>query len=115
MHAAFIADLIEADDAISLVYDDDGVVRGFAIGTLIDAPEVYDPGGPTSMIDDFMVDEPDAWRSIGRALLDAVTEAARARGAAQIIVVCGPDDLPKRSMLGAGGCTVATEWFTKQL
>ncbi len=67
------------------------------------------------MIDDFMVDEPDAWASIGRALLDAVTEAARTRGAAQIVVVCGPDDSPKRAMLTAGAYTVATEWFSKPL
>ncbi|NIA26298.1 MAG: GNAT family N-acetyltransferase [Gammaproteobacteria bacterium] len=114
-HAAFIADLIDTDDAISLVYDDDGVVRGFAIGTLIDAPPVYDPGGKTCVIDDFMVDEPDAWVSVGRALLDAVSEVARTRGAAQIVVVCGPDDTPKRTMLTAGGCTVVTEWFTKPI
>jgi len=114
-HAAFIADLIDNDNAISLVYDDDGVVRGVAIGTLIDAPPIYDLGGKTCMIDDFMVDEPDAWAPVGRALLDAVAEVARTRGAAQIVVVCGPDDTPKRATLAAGGCTVVTEWFTKPL
>ncbi len=114
LHAAFIADLIDTDDTISLVYDD-GVVRGFAIGTLVDSPPVYDPRGKTCMIDDFVMDTPDAWASVGRALLETITETARARGAAQIVVVCGPNDTPKRTTLTAAGCTVVTEWYTKPL
>ncbi len=115
LHAAFIAGLIESDGAISLVYDDGSVVRGFAIGTLIDPPPVYDPGGKTCMVDDFIVDDADAWPSVGSALLESITAAARARGASQIVVVCGPEDAPKRTMLAAAGCTVVTEWYTKPL
>ncbi|NOY56610.1 MAG: GNAT family N-acetyltransferase [Actinobacteria bacterium] len=114
-HAPFIANLIESEEVISLVYDDGNEATGFAIGMLVDPPPVYDPGGKTCLVDDFMVNKADAWPSVGRALLDAITEMARARGATQIVVTCGPNDTPKRTMLASADCTVVTEWLTKPL
>jgi GNAT superfamily N-acetyltransferase len=114
-HAPFIAHLVDSDEVISYVEDEAGKIRGFLFGTLTDPPPVYDPGGKTCLVDDFMVDEPDAWESVGRALLNKVAQEARSRGAVQVVVVCGPQDTPKRTMLTSAGCEVATEWLTKPL
>jgi hypothetical protein len=74
---------------------------------------VYYPGGPTCSIDDFVVEAPELWSSVGRALLDAAVSETRRRGAVQTVVVCGPHDHPKRDMLVAAGHEVASEWFTR--
>jgi GNAT superfamily N-acetyltransferase len=114
-HAPFITRLVDSDEVVSYVEDDGGEIRGFLFGTLIDPPPVYDPGGTTCVVDDFMVDEPNAWESVGRSLLDRAVQEARVRGAVQVVVVCGPQDTPKRTMLTSAGCTVVTEWFAKPL
>jgi hypothetical protein len=80
---------------------------------LVPAPPVYDPGGLTCLVDDFMVATPDLSASVGAALLDKAIEHARPRGAVQTVVVCGPHDTPKRAMLIDAGHVVASEWHTK--
>ena len=45
------------------------------------------------------------------ALLNAARAAARERGAALSIVVCGHLDQPKREMLAASGFSLASEWY----
>ena len=92
---------------------DDGHLDGFVIAALTPAPPVYDPGGLTAVVDDFMVERPELWSSVGRALLDRVIEEAEPRGAVQTVVVCGPRDEPKRRMLTTAGHVVASEWYTK--
>jgi hypothetical protein len=92
-----------------------GVVDGFVIAALVPAPPVYDPGGPTCLIDDFVVADLDLWPSMGRELLDEVHQRAARRGAVQSLVVCGPLDQQKRSMLLAAGSVIISEWFTQPL
>ena len=46
-------ELLGHDDHIILVAKSDTETIGFIIGRLVKAPEVYDPGGLTLMIDDF--------------------------------------------------------------
>lgn len=115
MHAAFLASQIEnAERQVALVHEaDDGHIDGFLIAALVRAPPVYDPGGLTCLVDDFMVDAPDLWPSVGRELLDEATRLSAPKGAVQTVVVCGPQDDPKRSMLLDSGHNVASEWFTK--
>ncbi len=50
---------------------------------------------------------------MGRELLDEATRLSGPKGAVQTVVVCGPEDDAKRSMLLNSGHTVASEWFTK--
>ncbi len=112
MHPAWIAWLVGEDSVVSLVAEDgDGAFAGFVIATVGPAPPVYDPGGLTATIDDYAV-VGDTWDSTGRALLDAVTERVRQRGAAQVIVVCGHRDEAKRSALQHAGLSLASEWYT---
>jgi hypothetical protein len=65
------------------------------LGVLVPPPPVYDPGGLTCLVDDFVVESPDLWPTVGAALLARATAVAKPRGAVQSVVVCGPHDVPK--------------------
>ncbi len=110
-----LAKLIEDDAVITLVADTGGTLAGFAVGTIIAAPPVYDPGGPTCVIDDFAVAFPEQWVSVGVDLLGALRRAALERGAAQVVVVCGHLDGPKRTALEHSGLSIASEWWVAPL
>jgi len=115
VHASFLASQVEnVERHVALVHEaDDGHIDGFLIATMVPAPPVYDPGGLTCLVDDFTVATPDLWASVGRELLDEATRLSRPKGAVQTVVVCGPQDAPKRAMLLDSGHIVASEWFTK--
>lgn len=116
IHRPWFQQLVEDDAVATLVHDDErGTVDGFLVGTLVPAPPVYDPGGMTCSVDDFMVANPAQWDSVGLDLLRAAQEWSRRRGAVQTVVVCGPQDQPKRQMLFDSGLQVASEWFTEPL
>ncbi len=84
---------------------------GFVIGKLIPAPEVYNPGGLTLMVDDFYVKSKNLWKFVGARLIEAVNASAKVKGASQILVVCGAHDHPKRKFLNEQNLQVASEWF----
>jgi len=86
---------------------------GFLIGSIVDAPPVYDPGGGVCMIDDYMVDEPVLWESAGLSLLERCCEIARDRGCVLQIIVCGQRDLAKSKMLKHAHAEVTSEWYVK--
>lgn len=116
VHLPWLARLVADPDVGTFVHEDDsGGVDGFVIITVAPAPPVYDPGGPTSLIDDFTVAQPDLWPSAGAALLDTARRWAKERGAAQLVAVTGPHDAPKRALLHDAGLYVASEWFTTPL
>ncbi len=108
----YFHELLARDAVVALVALEDERVVGFVIAAIVPAPAVYDPGGLTCMIDDFCVAAPDQWATVGRSLLTTVTQAAKARGATQTVVVCGHLDAPKRAALAAAGLTIASEWYT---
>lgn len=110
--AEWFQQLAGKGSAIVLVSEVALGIDGFAIGTLHSAPPVYDPGGLTCTIDDFCVREPSLWPTVGVALLDGVRAQARARGASQVVVVCGMHDTAKRTMLDRPGLSLASHWFT---
>lgn len=116
VHQPWLARLVEDPDVGTFVADDsDGSLSGFVVITLVPAPPVYDPGGSSSLIDDFCVAAPELWPSVGADLLSSATEWARCRGAVQVVVVCGPHDTAKRELLARDGLVVASEWFTRPL
>jgi predicted acetyltransferase/GNAT superfamily N-acetyltransferase len=86
-------------------------ILGFVIGKLMPAPEVYNPGGLTVMIDDFCVKSENLWQSVGAKLIEEIKAAAKTKGATQILVVCGAHDHPKRKFLSEQNLQVASEWF----
>ena len=111
----YMAKLIEDEAVIALVADTEYALIGFAIGRLVPAPPVYDPGGATCLVDDFTVADPAAWSTIGVELLRAVRRIAHQRGAVQIVVVAGHLDAAKRSALTTSGLSIASEWWVGAL
>lgn len=109
----FFENMIARDNVIALVHEHGGSINGFVIAALVPSPPVY-TAGITCAIDDYCVADGD-WQDIGRALLDAVTIQAKERGAAQVVVVCGHLDEPKRDLLNLLGHTIASEWWVKPL
>jgi hypothetical protein len=107
--------VVGSDRTIALVHERAGTIDGFVIATLVDAPPVYDPGGLTCVIDDFVVADPREWEAIGAPLLSEANREASARGAVQTVVACGHLDQPKRAMLAAGGFSIASEWYVKEI
>jgi hypothetical protein len=97
-------------ESYALLSDDEKVV-GFIIGKLIAAPEVYNPGGLTLMIDDFCVADQVEWHSIGSKLVQEIKAIAKTKDAAQILVVCGAHDHLKRKLLVEQNLSIASEWF----
>lgn len=109
------AALIDDDTAITVVAATARSLVGFATGAVVPAPPVYEPGGPTCVVDDFAVGDPELWPTVGVALLRTVRRTARERGAVQLVVVCGHLDQAKRSALEASGLTIASEWWVSPL
>lgn len=112
---AFLAEQVARETTLAVVHESDGVVDGFLLASIVDAPPVYDPGGRTCAIDDFAVRDPSLWDHAGRELLAYVAPAARERGAVQCVVVTSARDEPKRDVLHALGGSVASEWYVLDL
>lgn len=106
-----LARLIADDAVITVVADSPHGLAGFAIGTVVSAPPVYDPGGRTCIVDDFTVDDRERWPTVGADLLRYVGRAAGRQGAVQIVVVCGHLDGPKRALLETSGLDIASDWW----
>lgn len=104
---------IGSEHVIALIHELDGVIDGFVIAMLVSAPAVYNPGGLSCFIDDFVVKDSSLWESVGVSLLNEVVHEAKRRGAVQSMVVCGHHDTPKQLMLASTGSSIASEWWVK--
>jgi ribosomal protein S18 acetylase RimI-like enzyme len=107
---AFFEGLVTRSHTIALIAEEDGAAVGFVIGELRAAPPVYDPGGATLVVDDFCV-EVDRWGDVGSALLGDLRRSAAARGAVQLVVVCGAHDRGKSDLIARLGLTAASTWY----
>lgn len=112
---AYLETLVQDTSAIVVVHDRDGEIDGVAVGVLEVAPPMYDPGGLTCIIDDFVVASPDLWGTVGVKLLGAVARQARRQGAALAVVVCGHLDRQKRAILAVSGFSIFSEWYAKDI
>ena len=63
--ADYIASQIVDEKVIALVATSENKIVGLVIGRLVSAPPVYNPGGLTCSIDDFVVNENDLWETVG--------------------------------------------------
>lgn len=107
--------LLSKEIHILLIAEINYQIVGFIIGELKSAPEVYDPGGLTLMIDDFCVERPELWRTVGKQLLHELQHQEKQRGAIQTLVVCGHHDEPKRHFLKQEGLSIASEWYVGEI
>jgi GNAT superfamily N-acetyltransferase len=110
-HRTYLGRLVASAEIITLVSEEAGQLTGFLIATLDPAPPVYDPGGLTCQIDDFVVTPATKWPTTGVRLLRAVLAQAGQRGAVQAVVVTAHLDQPKRQALRACGLEIASEWW----
>lgn len=114
-HTLFLKDILSKENFIVLVHETNGHVDGFVMGGIVAAPPVYDPGGKICLVDDFMVEKPELWATVGKELLAEVTALAKAKGAVLANVVCGPLDTAKRDFLAGESFNTATEWRVKPI
>ncbi len=115
LHRPWLEKLVADDSVISLVADDNRAVCGYLFATIGKTPPVYDAGGDTASVDDFFVSPASEWTNTGRALLDAARARLSDQGIAQLVVVCGHLDGPKRGMLAEAGLSLASEWYVCDL
>lgn len=108
IQAKWFEELLEHKDYILLAAKENQNTFGFIIGRLVKAPEVYNPGGLTLMIDDFCCED---WVSVGEQLMDKIAVIAKEKGAAQFYVVAGNHDLEKCKFLEDFGLTCASKWY----
>jgi hypothetical protein len=114
VHRPHLAQLVADQNVITLVSEESGTTVGFIIATLADAPPVFDPGGQTCDIDDFVV-APGRWTTTGVRLLRSAIEHAAERGAIQAVVVTAHLDQDKRETLRLCGLSIASEWWVTSL
>jgi GNAT superfamily N-acetyltransferase len=95
-----------------LVAEEDGAIVGLLVARRVRAPRVYDPGGPTVLIDDFRVSTPDRWPEVGGRLLEQLRLLARAKGYAQMIAVAAVGDRPKMEFMRDSGLSHTSSWWT---
>ncbi len=113
VHRPWLEALVRDESVVSLVAEHEGAsgVCGFLFAAVAPTPPVYDAGGDTATVDDFVVSPPDAWMTVGTALLEVGKSRLRKLGVAQIVVVCGQQDVPKRRALADAGLSFASEWY----
>lgn len=112
IQADWFRELLGRDDHILLsAKTDEDIVVGFIIGRVIPAPEVYNPGGMTLMIDDFCVEDESMWEAIGTPLVESIKEVGNGFNVSQILVVSGDHDDAKNSFLEDIGLSVASRWY----
>ena len=103
--------LLEQNDHLVLIAETNKHIIGFVIGRIRQAPEVYQPSGLTLEIDDFCVESPTQWATVGNALLNELKIQAKIKGAALLLVVCGAHDAPKANFLKNNQTQIASEWY----
>jgi GNAT superfamily N-acetyltransferase len=111
----YLEGLLLRDDHLILVHERDGQLTGFIDGGLYSPPPVYDPGGRSCIVDDFVVATPEDWETVGASLLEEVITWARQQGAVHIATVCTPIDPLKRRMLSSSGLGTILEFFCRNI
>jgi hypothetical protein len=111
----YFESLLARKEVIALVSERDSLIDGFIIGMAIDAPPVYDPGGSTCLVDDFVVQRPQDWSTVGVSLLRKVNAHAKERGAVQTVVICRRLDEAKRAALVSLQLALVSEWYVAEL
>jgi GNAT superfamily N-acetyltransferase len=116
MQRRFFHALID-DEAVAVLVVPGGAgdLQGFAVARTVDAPPVYDPRGPTCLVDDFTVSDDAEWPRTGALLLEAVSRWAGCRGATQLVVVTAHLDEAKRRLLRRSELSLASEWWVGEV
>jgi hypothetical protein len=107
----FLGSMLSESEVKFFVACDSLEIAGFIVARVVPAPPVYDPGGLTCFVDDFVVGEVSDWPIVGPELIEAAKTWAAERGAVQLVAVTGQHDLPKRKAFASAGLSAASEWW----
>lgn len=107
--------LVEDEGVLCLIAEDAADMSGFLIATEAPVPPVYDPGGPTWMIDDFAVAHAMQWQTVGQNLIKVAKAQILERGGKQIVVVAPVKEDNQIELLKAEGLCAASIWLTQTL
>jgi hypothetical protein len=102
-HKAFLANQLTQDEITALAFDNpNGQLEGYVFAE-------------QKGIDDFAVRQPELWGSVGTALLRSAANYLFAKGVEQFTVICGHQDIPKRTALRENGLVCIDCWWTLPL
>ena len=86
-YRAELGELLGQEQILMRVHETGGVLDGYVRAAIYPkGPPVWDPGGPVLFVSDFVLRDPDAWPTVGAALLAAVVAEASQRGAVAALV-----------------------------
>jgi GNAT superfamily N-acetyltransferase len=102
-HVTYLSDQIHLGQQIMLVHQTHDKIDGFIMAKVLVPVPVYDQSLVTCLVDDFVVDDPAHWPSIGTKLLNETERLSHQRGAIQTFAVCGHLDEAKRRFLHSRG------------
>jgi hypothetical protein len=109
VHEPYLAACVASDQYVGLRTDD-----GFILGELQAAGSPpWWPDAQLGFVDDFAVEEHDAWNSDGRTLLLAAWSQLRDQGAESIRVVTARRDFEKVALLESVGLTHGESWWVR--
>lgn len=112
MTAVFFRHQVGEQNAILLVAEENRHILAFINAVFQDPPPIYDPGGKTVMIDDFVAVAGDQGDRAALALLDAAASEGRSRGAVQVIVVSAAMDERAAGWFRSKKMHVFSSWWT---
>lgn len=111
-HQPFLRQCIGSNDYAAFTAERGNAIGGVILGNRRGAPPPFHTDSePTWFVDDFYVARPELWETVGKALLDRLTEEASSNGAERLVAVGAHRDTPKRSFLLDAGWAVAAAWW----
>lgn len=111
----FYEGYLQQDNALMMVSQFGSSINGVIVAHLQEPPPIYDLPGCTCIIEDFVVESPSLWQTVGRQLFDAITEEAKNLNAVQMVIVSHTHNKHKQLFLQQMGLTVASQWHSKVL
>lgn len=112
LHEPWLANCLSDDGYTSFAARSVEALVGIAMAAhrVFPPPFRSDPE-PSWLVDDFFVTSPADWQTVGKALLEAVEQAAHEQGAARLVVLSARRDEAKRAMLDACGYERGASWW----
>lgn len=83
-------------------------IDGFVIARAGGAPPVYDPGGATCMVDDFVWET----QAVAQALIEEVRRWATTKACTQLVVVTPAADAERKATVEDMGLHPTSEWWS---
>jgi hypothetical protein len=111
----YFTDLLQKNDVKILVSRNETGINGFIIAQIKTVPPVYDIGSLNCYVDDFVVDHPGEWQTIGKRLLIEMIALMKNEGVVQIVIVCGNHDKVKKGFLEKSEFSIVTNWYAMSI